>query len=506
MEAALWVAGHPTMSDINPTKAPSGGHLVRQIGLGSGIAVVVGSTIGSGIFKSPSGIAEQLPGPLPMLAIWIVGGFFVLCGALTLGEIGGAFPYSGGLYVYVREAYGRLAAFLFGWAQLILLRPSSVGAVAIVFGQYFLRLVGMKEGQAGYDQWTAVFSIGAIAVGTVANVMGVRFGTAIQNLTTIAKTAGLLVLIGLALCLGLPSAGAHFTPAVPAGSFSVPMFGLALVAVLWAYDGWADGSYINGEILDPKRNVPRAILFGTVIVIIVYFLANLAYLSVFSVKEIGKSQIIAADSMSKLVGVGGVTFIVATVMISTFGTLSASILTSPRIFFAMAEDRLFFSQIAQVHPKFKTPHVSVILTGILGSLYVLAATAMSGSKAFGALTDAFVIGVVPFYALSVGSVFIFRRRERARQANVSALPANLDDSLVDQIRPGHTEIHPHAYSPSVRTPFFPVTPILFIASTLFLLGNSLIDADSRIPTLITLGILVAGAPIYAIAFSRKSTS
>ena len=175
------------------------------------------------------------------------------------------------------------------------------------------------------------------------------------------------------------------------------------------------------------------------------------------------------------------------------------------IFFALAEDRLFFEPLARVHPRFKTPHVAVILSGALGILYVLAATALSGSKAFGSLTDAFVIGIVPFYALSVGSVFVFRRREKKRQA---ANPEPLEDSLIDPVERGHLETHPHTYTPSVHTPLYPLTPLLFVASTLFLLVNSLLDAESRIPTLITLGILVIGAPIYfgTIGRRRKNTS
>lgn len=488
------------MSETQNTPQPGHGHLVRQIGLWSGVAIVVGSTIGSGIFKSPSGIAEQLPGPLPMLAIWIVGGLIVLCGALTLGEVAGAFPYSGGLYVFVREAYGRLAAFLFGWAQLVLLRPSSVGALAVVFAQYAVRLLGYQENSPGYTQASTILAIAAIVAVTVANVLGVKFGTVIQNVTTVAKTAGLLVLILLALAIGLPKTGGHFSPAVPPGSFSVSLFGLALVSVLWAYDGWADGCYISGEILDPRRNVPRAILLGTVIVIAVYLLTNFAYLSVFSVGEIAKSAIIAGDTMSKLVGLGGLTFIIATVMISTFGTLNATILTSPRIFFAMAEDRLFFEPLARVHPRFKTPHVSVVLTGVLGVLYVLVATAMTGNDAFGKLTDAFVIGVVPFYALGVGSVFVFRRREKTRAEGAAN---DLSDSLVDEAAPGHMETHPHAYAPPVHTPLYPFTPVVFIAATLFLLGNSLWDPGSRVFTAITLGILLAGAPVYYATFGRR---
>ena len=486
------------MSTANSTQ-----HLVRRIGLGSGVAVVIGSTIGSGIFKSPSGIATQLPGPLPMLAIWIIGGFFVLCGAMTLSEIGGAFPYSGGLYVYVREAYGRLTAFLFGWAQLVLLRPSSIGAVALVCAQYLLRLIGMNDKHPSYTVWTAVIAVGAVVIVTTANVLGVKVGTFIQNLTTIAKTAGLLVLIVLALIIGLPHAGSHFVPAVPAGSFSIPMFGLALVSVLWAYDGWADGSYISGEMINPRKNVPKAVLIGTLTVIAVYLLANLAYLSVFTVGEIGKSQIIAADTMSKLVGGWGVTFIVATVVISTFGTLNATVLTSPRIFFAMSEDKLFFEPMARVHPRFKTPYISVITSGLLGTVYILAATALSGSKAFGALTDTFVIGIVPFYALSVASVFVFRRREVMRRDAMPEAERELQDSLVDPIEGGHLETHPHPYKPSVHTPLYPVTPLIFVASTIFLLVNSLIDTDSRVPTLITLGLLVVGAPVYYATVARQ---
>ena len=200
---------------------------------------------------------------------------------------------------------------------------------------------------------------------------GVKFGSGIQNLTTIAKTGGLLTLIVLALVLSLPTAGSHFSPAIPPGSISPSMFGLALVSVLFACDGWMNIAYVGGEMLNPRRNVPRAIFLGVLIVVVIYVLTNIAYLSVFSVSDISKSQIIAADSMAKLVGAGGVTFIVATVMLSTLGALNAGVFTSPRIFFAMAEDRLFFEPLARVHPRFKTPHIAVILSGIQGVVSVL---------------------------------------------------------------------------------------------------------------------------------------
>ena len=482
-------------------QGPSGGaHLVRQLGLGSGIAVVVGSTIGSGIFRSPSGIAAQVPGPLPFLLVWIVGGFFVLCGALTLAEVGSAYPYAGGLYVYIREAFGRQAAFLFGWAQLILIRPSSVGAVAVVFGEHAARLMGAESGSPQATAMSSTLAVVAIIGVTIANILGVKFGSGVQNFTTIAKTAGLLVLIVVALAMGLPQTGGHFSPAMPPGSFSPTMFGLALVSVLWAYDGWTDGTYVGGEMTDPRKNLPRATLLGTLGVIAIYLLANVAYLSVFSAPEIGKSTLVAADTMGKLLGVGGVTFIVATVMVSTFGTLNGSVLTSPRLFFAMAEDKLIFPQLATVHPKFKTPITSVILVGCLGVIYVLVATAFTGNKAFGALTDAFVIASIPFYALSVASVFVFRSRRNRLQTN----PAPLSDSLVDPVEPGHPETHPHAYNPAARTPGYPVVPVLFILSTVFILINSLMDKDAQKPTLITLGLVLVGVPTYYLTVGRRA--
>lgn len=489
-----------TRSDRSESKTPQ---LVRQIGLGSGIAVVVGSTIGSGIFRSPSGIAEQVPGPLPMLLVWLIGGFFVLCGALTLSEVGSAFPYSGGLYVYIREAYGRTASFLFGWAQLVLIRPASIGAVAIVFGQYSLRLSGIPESHKSYPSWSAGLAIAAIVLVAAANVFGVKFGSRIQNLTTIAKVVGLLALIVLALGLALPRSGGHFTPAIPEGSFSISMFGLALVSALWAYDGWADGSYVGGEMVDAKRNLPKATILGTLAIMAIYLLANVAYLSVFTVGEISNSPIIAADAMQKLVGIGGATFIVGVVMISTFGTLNGSLLTSPRIFFAMSEDRLFFEPLARVHPRFHTPHLSVLLSACLGASYVVVATAMSGSKAFTSLTDAFVIGLTPFYALAVGSIFVFRRRRGRLESATASSMEELPDSLVDPYEPGSEESHTHDYAPQSKALLYPVAPVLFILSALFLLSNSLMGAESRTPTLITLGIVAVGAPLFYLVFGRS---
>ncbi|HEV2643358.1 MAG TPA: amino acid permease, partial [Candidatus Elarobacter sp.] len=253
--------------------------LPRRIGLWSAVAILVGSTIGSGIFRSPAGIAAHLPGPLPMLALWVFGGLVVLCGALTLAEVASAYPDTGGIYVYIREGWGPLPAFLFGWAELVIIRAAALGAISTTFAEYFLRATGHDPRVAPYDQW--VHYVAAIAIATMGtlNYVGVRWGTLVQNVLTVLKCGGLLA-IEIAALATLPSTGGHFTPAVPAGSFGFVPFALALTSVLWVYDGWADVSFVGGEVKDPQRNLPRVLIFGTLAVIALYLLANVAYLSV----------------------------------------------------------------------------------------------------------------------------------------------------------------------------------------------------------------------------------
>ena len=436
---------------------PDRSTLPRKIGLWTAVAVLVGSTIGSGIFRSPAGVAAKLPGPFPMLTVWAVGGLFALCGALALAEVAGAYPRTGGMYAYIREGWGELPAFLFGWAELSVIRAASLGAVSSTFAAYYLRFIGHDPSVEPYR--TQVHWIAAIAIAVTAtfNYVGVRWGALVQNITTVAKYAGLLVIIAVALALGLPQTGGHFTPAMPPGSFSIAPFGLALVGVLWAFDGWADLSFVAGEVKDPRRNLPRALIIGTLAVIAIYLLANIAYLSVLSVDEIAKSPLVAAEVASRLLGQGGVVFVAATVMLSTFGTLNGSLLTAPRIFFAMADDGLFFRPVARVHPKFETPYVAIALTATLGIIFVLLRT-------FEQLADAFVTAIVPFYALAVASIFVLRTRRD--------------------------------YDPPFRAPLYPIVPTLFVMASAMLLVNAVIDESSRMPTLAVFGIILIGVPLY----------
>jgi APA family basic amino acid/polyamine antiporter len=438
--------------------------LQRTVGLWSAVAVVIGSTIGSGIFRSPAGIAAKLPGPLPMLCVWAAGGMFAICGALTLAEVASALPKTGGMYVFCRDGWGRLAGFLFGWGQFVMIRAASLGAIAIVFSEYFFRVVGINP-QDAVNLWRVRwFAAAAIALTGLFNIRGVRFAATVSNVTVLAKYGGLVFIVLVAFGLGLPATGGHFTPAIPAGSFTPAAFGLALVSTLWAFDGWADLAYNAGEVKEPARNLPRALIGGTLAVVAIYMLANLAYLAVLPIDQIRVSKLVAADVAEAVLGPVGVAFVSVTVMISTFGTLNTVLFTSPRIFFAMAKDRLFFRPVAAVHPRWGTPWVSISMTAGLGIVFVL-------SRSFEELADAFVTAFLPFYALAVASVFRLRRV------------------------PG--------YAPSFRAPLFPLVPLLFLASVLYLLANAIVQPGSRASTLAVLGVVAAGIPVYYLTVGRS---
>ena len=444
--------------------APNAQGLERKLGLWSAIAVVIGSTIGSGIFRSPAGIADKLPGPLPMLSAWVAGGIFAICGALTLAEVASALPRTGGIYVFLRQGWGKVPAFVFGWSQLVMIRAASLGAIAITFSEYFWRVrtgAAADESQAMTVRYIAA---AAIILTGVFNIVGVKVGSAFTNLTVLAKYGGLMFIVLVAFAVGLPQTGGNFTPAMPEGSFTIAAFGLALVSMLWAFDGWADLSYNGGEVKDPQKNLPRALIGGTLMVIAIYLLANLAYLAVLPIEQIRVSKLVAADVAQVVIGPAGVVFVSATVMISTFGTLNTVLLTSPRVFFAMAEDGLFFKGVAAVHPKFGTPWVAVALTAFLGATFVLL-------RSFEQLADAFVTAFLPFYFLAVASIFRLRGRPD--------------------------------YQPSFKVPFYPVVPALFMGAVLYLLGNALVQESSRMQTLGVFGVCLIGIPVYYATVWRK---
>lgn len=411
--------------------------------------MLVGSTIGSGIFRVPSSVAAAVGTPGAMLLIWVIGALVALFGALTLAELAAMYPRTGGIYVFLKETYGPVPAFLFGWTELLVIRPSALGAIAMIFAEYLRVFVPMAEGQV------RVVAGAAIVLLALANIRSVSWGAAVQNASTVAKVAALVGLAAVAFLWGDGTTGALAEP-LSFQPLSWGGFGVALIAVMWAYDGWADLTFMAGEVRDPGRTLPRALLSGTVGIAVVYLIVNLAYLYVLPVDEMASSRLVAATAAEKVFLSAGAAIVAAMVMVSAFGALNGSTMTGPRIFFAMADDGLFFRPIAAVHPRFQTPYLAIGLAAALGVIYVSVRT-------FEQLADAFILGIWPFYLLSVAAVFILRRR------------------------------YPDAERP-YRTVGYPVIPLLFMIASLAMLLNSLIRQPGT--TMISFGVIASGIPVY----------
>ncbi len=440
-----------------------GERLVRRLGLWSAVAVLVGSTIGSGIFRTPASVAQRIDDVPLFLLAWVVGALVVLCGALTYSELAAAFPRSGGVYVFVRESFGRLPAFLFVWAELWVIRPGAFGAIGITASAYTLRTLG-------HDPAAIVATLGPLdiraeqllgagyilLVGTV-NFFGIHRGAILQNLSTAFKVGALALLIVLGFALGSQSAG------LPQGGIfaqrahvGLSSFLLAMVAILWAYDGWADLAFVGGEVRDPQKILPRALLIGTATVVVLYLGANLVYLYLIPIEQMKHAELVAADVAQLVIGPAGVVVVSAAIAVSTFGTLNGSMMTAPRIFFAAAEDGLLPGPIARVDPKNHAPTAAIVLMTVMGMIFILVRT-------FTALADQFIIGIWPFYALAVAGVYVLRRT-----------------------RPG------------LERPYltwgYPLVPLVFLVAALFLLGNYLVRETGSFA--IDIGIILSGVPAY----------
>jgi basic amino acid/polyamine antiporter, APA family len=361
--------------------------------------------------------------------------------------------------VFLREAYGELPAFLFGWTELLVIRPSALGALAIVFAEYTSNFIPL--GTTG----ERLLAGAAIAVLAITNVRSIDWAALIANITTFAKVLALAGVALLAFLFGDISQGALTQP-IEWSPLSWGGFGVAMISVMWAYDGWADLTFISGEVRDPERNLPRALLGGVAIIVVLYLLVNLAYLWVLRIDEMAASRLVAADAASRIFGGAGAGAISALVMLSSFGALNGSTLTGPRILYAMAEDRLFFRPIAHVHPKYRTPDMAIVLCSLLGIAYV-------SIRGFERLANDFILGIWPFYALAVGAVFILRRR------------------YPDLERP-------------YRTTGYPIVPLVFLIASVLMLANSAIR--DTVPTLIDFAIILAGIPVYYIWRRGKDES
>jgi basic amino acid/polyamine antiporter, APA family len=441
------------------TSAPSD-QLVRRLGMWSSIGIVIGVTIGSGIFRTPAVIATRVPDPMWMLGVWLFGGVISLCGALSVAELAASLPQTGGWYIYLRESWGRLTGFLFGWSELVLIRASATGAIATVFSEYFLRSMGYDP--AAHALVTDYVAAAAIIGAGLLNIRGVELGATIAGLSTIAKfgALGFIVLASFLLGSGAGASVSHFTDA--GSTFESGLFGLALISVLWAYDGFADLSFAAGEVRDPQRTLPRAIIAGTLAIVVIYLLANVAYLYVIPVDRIAKSPLVAADTLQAIFGQVGVALVSVVVTISALGALTAVMLAAPRVFFAMADDGLFFRQTAKVHPRYKTPYVAILLAMVLGVGFVL-------TRTFEQLADTFVLSIWPFYGIAIAGLYRLRR------------------TRPDLPRP-------------YKVPGYPVLPAVFILGVAYLVGNALLT--DTLWTGVTFGIVLAGIPVFYLFFRK----
>jgi len=434
--------------------------LKRQIGLYAATAVTVGSIIGSGIFRSPHSVAHELHTEGLMLLAWVVGGLLSMAGSLALAEIAVAHPHTGGLYVFIREGFGRRLAFVFGWASLAVIKPTVIASITSVFAIYFCQAVGWPA--------AAQLPVGLVAICllTFVNWLGVREGTTTQTLLTSSKVLGILALCAVAFALPHSGPGASAAGGAGAGvaGGAAPVnahplliaFVAAMIPILFAYDGWTDSTYVAGEIVNPSRALPIAILGGTAIVIAVYVLTNLAYFSVLTPAEVGTYEAVASETVRRILGDWGGRALAVLVAVSTFGTISASVLTGPRVTLAMAADGLFWRRAAHVHAHRGSPDFALWLQCALSCLWLAVA-----ARGFEDVSGWFVTTSWLFYGLTIASIFVLRRR---------AAPAGY------------------------RAPLYPLTPLLFILVTLALIASDLATSQWRAMA----GVLVAalGFPIY----------
>ncbi|HEX6369732.1 MAG TPA: amino acid permease [Longimicrobium sp.] len=444
---------HPQADSAHPT-AGDGDGLPRRLGVWSAAAAAVGLTIGSGIFRVPATVAAESGSVGAIALVWVLGGVITLCGALTIAELAAAFPRAGGIYVYLREAYGPLAAFLFGWSWFFIRSAASAGT-ALVFVAYLGTFVPLD----GAGQRVAAVTL--IALVGAANYRSVRLGAAIQDASTVAKVLAILVAAAAIFALGTAGGGALAAPTFETAGLGG--IGVALVAALFAYDGWIAATLIAGEVRDPGRALPRALTWGAIVIVATYLTINAAYLYALPLADLAASKAVAVDAVTRVAGAGGAALIAALVMLSTFGGLNAGLMTGPRVYYAMAEDGLFFRRVAAVHPRFGTPHVAVVL--------LVALTALNASvRTFEQLAEAFVLLLYPFLALTVAAVFVLRRRRP------------------DLARP-------------YRTVGYPLVPAVFLIGTVAMMVNALLERPAA--TLLATGIVAVGVPVY---FAWRSTS
>lgn len=452
---------HPSASHSvrpgEPSAAPAAGHapqLSRVLGTGSIVGIVVGTMIGSGIFIVPATIAADVRFPLLMLAVWVAGGIACMFGALALAELAASLSDTGGIYVYLREVYGPLAGFLFGWALLLVIDSGTIATLSLAFATKYLPHF-LPLTPAGQKAVAVLFILILVAV----NYVGVRQGAFLQNVLTALKFVALAGIIASVFLFARGSRGNLVEPRPSGlGGDFVGQFGLALVAALWAYKGFEISTFNAGETKDPHRTIPLGLIAGCGLVTFLYIMANVAYLYAVPAAEMARSERIAADAMAAAVGPVGASIVAFIILFSILGAANGHVLTGPRVYYAMAKDGLFFRKLAAVHPKFRTPHVSLLIVGAWSI-----ALSLGPSGKFEEMLKFAVFGAWIFLGLAVLGVFILRKRRP------------------DLPRP-------------YRTWGYPVTPAVFVLAALFVLVNTIVKSFWN--SFAVLALVALGIPAY----------
>ena len=397
--------------------------LKRVIGFWGGLAVIVGVTIGSGVFRKPYTLARDVGDPPTIIGLWVVFGLITLCGALALAELSSMLPRTGGLYVYLRAAYGDAAAFVFGWLYLLVTTPATNGALSTFFGELILGMAGIEFGPSVPWRVPAVAGV-TVLVLTAVNLLGARLGSAVQTVFTLIKVAALLVL--MLVSFTMPGGSfSHMAPSV-AGASAI---GVGAASVIWAYDGWTSVSMVAGEVVAPERLMRKIIVAGMLTIVFLYVAANIGYFYAMPVGEMAQNSVVPQRIMSERMGPLGATLISMAILCSVFGALNGNILSRPRVPYALARDGLTFPFLGRPHPRWATPYVSILIQS--AATVVLVALL----RDFDRLTTYFVVVEWSALLFAVGAVMVLRRR------------------LPDAPRP-------------FRTPLYPLVPIVFLVGTL----------------------------------------
>lgn len=427
----------------------------RRLGLFSGTMAVIGGIIGSGIFATPNVVAQRVGTWGLALGTWVLGGLVALAGAYCYAELGERMPRAGGQYVYLRDAIGPLPAFLYGWALLLVMATGAAAFVAVTFANYAVALLGLPVAAA------MPLAVGAIVLVCGINYLGVTPGAITQNIFTLLKLGALAALIVVGLFIAVPAAAVVAPLATPAGAGGAFVaVGAALVPVLFTYGGWQQTNFIAEEIVEPERNLPRALIFGVVAVVGVYVLANIVYLRVLGVAGLAATPTPAAEVMGRLIGPAGRLVISAGIALSAFGFLDLVVLVTPRVFQAMAADGVFFERMARLHPTYRTPGAAIVLMGVW-------AVALTLTKTYGPLTDYVVFGDWIFFGSSVATLFVYRRRDRLAGGGPAL---------------------------TFRTPGYPLVPALFVLAAVYVVASSV--AQNPVNAGIGTGLLLAGVPVF----------